>query len=127
MPISVAVSLADGTMKSINFTDTLGHRKKVPKSDKCSDANCYWLNPEWRDNTKTFRAEVITPYFVLMAHEAGFKENGDWDGKTSSIIFKCIRSRQNNPHTNIERATKHRPQKNLKKPHATPLARNRNS
>ena len=85
MPISVAVSLADGTMKSINFTDTLGHRKKIPKSDKRSDANCYWLNPEWRENNKTFRAEVITPYFVLMAHEAGFKINGGWDGLTSSI------------------------------------------
>ena len=65
MTISVAESLADGTMKSINFTDTLGHRKHVPPSDKRSDDNCYWLNPEWKENTKTFRTEVSYPYFVL--------------------------------------------------------------
>ena len=90
MTISVAESLAGGTMKSINFTDTLGHRKKIPKSDKRSNANCCWLHPEWGENTKTFRAEVITPHFVLMVQEAGVKINGGWDGTTSSIVFKCI-------------------------------------
>ena len=54
MTISVAEPLADGTTKSINFTNTLGHRKHIPPSDKRSEDYCYWLNPEWKENIKTF-------------------------------------------------------------------------
>ena len=46
MDISVATSLADDTLVTINLSDTIGHRKKVPKPDKRDDSNCIWLNSE---------------------------------------------------------------------------------
>ena len=52
MNIEVATSKEDNTLTVINFTDTIDHRKQVPKEEKHNNTTCYWLNVEWNQNTK---------------------------------------------------------------------------
>ena len=40
MPIDICASLSDAMPKSINFTETIGHRANVPRSRKRDDFNC---------------------------------------------------------------------------------------
>ena len=127
MDIAVATSLTNHTPEYINFTETIGHRTCVPRADKRDDNNCYWLNHEWRVNTSGIRANVIIPYFVGCANEAGFRINGDWESKNNVIVFHCIRGRKNNTHKNKEAPTKQIVKQKLKKPDAAPVNRNKKS
>ena len=89
MDISVATSLTNHTPEYINFIETIGHRAYVPRADKRDNNNCYWLNHEWRVNISRIRSDVIIPYFVWCATEAGFRINSGWDPKYNAIIFRC--------------------------------------
>ena len=78
MNIEVATSKEDNPLTVINFTDTIGHRKQVPKEAKCNNTTCYWLNDEWNQNSKKIYPNKVTPYFVGVAH-SGFNRNpGKW-------------------------------------------------
>ena len=116
MDIVVAASLTDDTLVEINFTDTIGLRKNVPKAEKRNDSNCLWLNPAWKENTIELRHNKIIPYFVGAASKAGFKVSGRWEKNYDKIVFTCIWGRRNDEHKNKEAAANRRSSKSLKKP-----------
>ena len=80
----MARSFSDGTLVTINITETIGQRTKVPKAEKRNDDTCFWLDPDWTTNTPELRKSVIIPYFVMRAAEAGFKITGSWEASSSS-------------------------------------------
>ena len=102
MLIPVTTSLTDHSTVNINFTDTMGHRKKVPKPEKRDDINCYWLHRDWNDHLENTRVGKIIPLFVNAASRAGFKIVGCWQKEYDKIIFRCQRGRRNNEHVNQE-------------------------
>ena len=125
MDILVATSFTDGTLVTINFSDTIGHSKHAPKPEKRDDSNCIWLDPEWRENSDVFRSNTIIPFFVSAASKAGFRISGGWEPKYNVIQFRCIRGKRNDQHKNQKDALKQRPKKKLKKPNAQPIPRNK--
>ena len=62
--IDVCNSSSNDITKSINFTETIGHQRRVPKTGRRDDDNCYWLNAEWNRNDDDIRQTLIIPYFV---------------------------------------------------------------
>ena len=66
MDILVATSFTDGTLVTINFSDTIGHSKHAPKPEKRDDSNCIWLDPEWRENSDVFRSNTIIPFLCRL-------------------------------------------------------------
>ena len=62
MDILVATSFTNDTLVTINFLDTIGHSKQVPKPEKRDDSNCIWLHPKWRENSDDFRSKEIIPF-----------------------------------------------------------------
>ena len=64
MYILVATSLTNGTLININLSDSIGHGKKVPKSEKQDSSNCFWLDLEWAENTDALCAKEVIPFFV---------------------------------------------------------------
>ena len=87
---------------NINFTDTIGHRKQVPKPEKRDDINCYWLHRDWNDHLENTRVGEIIPLFVNAASRAGFEVVGCWEKEYDKIIFRCQRGRRNDEHYNQE-------------------------
>ena len=81
MDISVATSLADDTLVTINLSDTIGHEQSTPRQNKRDDSNCIWLDPTWTENSNHFRYETVIPFFVWAASEAGFRVSGGWEPK----------------------------------------------
>ena len=127
MIIPVSTSLTDHTLLMINFTDTLGHRKHVPRADKRNDTNCYWLQRDLNDHLEITRVQKIIPLFVNAASKAGFKIRGSWEERNDKIVFTCHRSRRNDERLNQCYAKKRRPTQQLKKPHNQPHKRVRKS
>ena len=126
--IPVSTSLSDHTPVNINFAETIGHRKHVPKPDKRDDTNCYWLHHDWSDNSESTRVGKIIPLFVNAAGRAGFRIYGQWQNtKSPHLRFKCHRGRRNDEEHNLDKAKKRRPTKQLKKPSCSPVKRNRKS
>ena len=125
MDILVATSLSDGTLLTINLSDTICHGKHVPKSEKRDDSNCFWLDPEQAENTEALRAKEIIPSFVGAASEAGFRIGGCWAHKYNVIVFQCIRGKRNNQHKNKAETLKRRPKMKLKKPTVPPIEQNK--
>jgi len=121
----VSTSLADGILVTINLSDTIGHGKQVPKSEKRDDSNCFWLDPEWAENTEALRAKEIIPFFVGAASEAGFRIAGCWTHKYNAIVFQCIRAKRNDQHKNKAVSLRRRQMMKLKKPSVPPIERNR--
>lgn len=127
MEISVATSFTNDAPVTIDFSDTIGHGKGAPRREKRNDGNCYWLRPEWRENSEGFRARVILPFFIGAASEAGFRINGGWDPRFDNVYFRCIRGRRNDRRKNREATAKRRSKMKLKNPNAKPVPRNRGS
>ena len=118
-PITIGVcnSSSDDISKSINFTETIGHQKRVPKSGRRDNDNCYWLNAEWNRNDDNIRQTLIIPFFVAVASHAGYRihVHGCWDHRKKSIRFQCFRGKKNYSSYSIDHyKTKVRPQKKLK-------------
>ena len=127
MEIEVATSLTGSAYKNINFTDTIGHRRQVPKEGKRDDDNCFWLSREWTDHSENTRATKVIPLFIVRASKAGCNTFSHWEKRYNKITFKCLRGRCNNEHSNRVDSAKRRPNIQLKKPHDQPIKRNRKS
>jgi hypothetical protein len=124
MAIDVCTSLSNDITKSINFTETIGHGKKAPRSGKRDDGNCYWLKAEWNQNDDNVRQTLIIPYFVGVASHAGCRIHGSWDPDRQCIRFQCFRSKKNNSQYTIDYYnTKIRPKKKLKHSSSPPVER----
>ena len=79
MEIEVATSLTGSALKNINFTDTIGHRRQVPKEGKRDDDNCFWLPREWTDHSENTRATKVIPLFIVRASKAGCNTFSRWE------------------------------------------------
>jgi hypothetical protein len=110
---------------AVNISDTIGHRKQVPKPEKRDDSNCIWLCSEWTENSEDFRYKTIIPNFVGAASEVGFRISGSWDPKYNFIVFRCLRARRNDQHKNKKASLKNRPNMKLKKPNKEAIPRNK--
>ena len=93
--IDVCNSSSNDISKSINFTETIGHQRRVPKTGRRDDDNCYWLNAEWNRNDDDIRQTLIIPYFVSAASHAGCRIHGSWEHRFKSIRFQCFRGKKN--------------------------------
>ena len=69
--IDVCNSSSNDISKSIKFTETIGHQKRVPKSGRRDNDNCYWLNAQWDRNDDNIGQTLIIPYFVDAASHVG--------------------------------------------------------
>ena len=136
MEIAVATSLAGSCLSilrtgsafmNINFTDTIGHRRQVPKAGKRDDNNCFWLPREWTDHSENTCATKVIPLFIVGASKAGCNIHSWWEKKYTKISFKCLQSRCNNEHSSQVDYAKRRSSMQLKKPHDQPIKRNRKS
>ena len=114
MAIDVCTSLSNDITKSINFTETIGHGKKAPRSGKRDDGNCYWLKAEWNQNDDNVRQTLIIPYFVGVASHAGCRIHGSWDPDRQCIRFQCFRSKKTIPNTPLIITTPRSGQKKTK-------------
>ena len=99
MEIAVATSLTGrcssilhtgSAFMNINFTDTIGHRRQVPKAGKRDDNNCFWLPREWSDDSENTRTMKVIPTFIVAASKAGCKISGGWEKKYNKIVFTCF-------------------------------------
>ena len=123
MAINVCTSLSDDMPKSINFTETLDHRKKAPRSGKRDDLTCFWLKAEWNQNDNSVRQTHIIPYFVGVVSHAGCRITGSWNPSLKCIRFRCFCAKLNDVHTDNDHFVKRRPTKKLKFPDNTPVER----
>mmetsp|Transcript_19502 Transcript_19502/g.46791 ORF Transcript_19502/g.46791 Transcript_19502/m.46791 type:complete len:398 (+) Transcript_19502:270-1463(+) len=97
--IDVCNSSSNDISKSINFTETIGHQRRVPKT-----------------------------YFVSAASHAGCRIRGSWEHKFGSIRFQCFRGKKNYSSYSIDYYnTKQRPKKKLKNATSPPVERVRKS
>ena len=106
MEIVVATSLTNDALVTINFSNLIGHNKRVPRLGRRNDDHLFWLHPDWRENLETLREKDIIPFFVESARQAGAQVTGSWEKRFSCIVFVCIRGRRNNPHKNKEHDVK---------------------
>ncbi len=120
--IIVATSMANDLPLKINLTETLGHRKRVPKANKRGDHNCYWLHSSINENNEDFRRHNIHPLFATACWHAGFLIHAEYDAEDKCIRFECFHSK----HHNEERETEYRKnrERNVKDPDKPPIPRN---
>lgn len=98
--VQVAESLTSNTEKEINVVDTLGHDVRISYTSFNSD-DVYWLPASFNENSSSFRANKLAPFFVKACREAGFKAHlKGWEKSRSKdspedglVRVTCARNR----------------------------------
>jgi len=90
--LTVATSLDDDTVQTINFSSTLGHNTR--RSKHLDPESVYWLQKSYGKNSPEFRAQTLLPFFQKACSKEGFKvHNKGWEKKLGCVRIACPHSR----------------------------------
>jgi hypothetical protein len=119
--IKIAKSLTNDDEIDFDFSITIGHDKRRPKTP--SDENCYWLPVNINENSATFREKNIYGIFSVACYHAGFNLVANWMKREECVVFGCNRKRFHNEERNKDQMSK-RP-RNVKDQSKEPAQRDR--
>jgi len=102
--IKIAKSLTNDDEIDFDFSITIGHDKRRPKTP--SDENCYWLPVNINENSATFREKNIYGIFSVACYHAGFNLVANWMKREECVVFGCNRKRFHNEERNKDQMSK---------------------